>query len=46
MAVTPDGKKLYVANGKSNSVTVIDTETNQPLQEIPVGDTPWGVVIQ
>jgi YVTN family beta-propeller protein len=46
MAVTPDGKKLYVANGRSNSVSVIDTETNQSVKEIPVGDTPWGVVIR
>jgi YVTN family beta-propeller protein len=35
-----------VANGRSNSVSVIDTETNQSVKEIPVGDTPWGVVIR
>ena len=26
MAITPDGSKLYVANGRSDSVSVIDTE--------------------
>ncbi|NJD36063.1 MAG: hypothetical protein FIA96_14740, partial [Betaproteobacteria bacterium] len=46
MAVTPDNKKLYVANGKSNSVSVIDTLTDKVIKEIPVGDTPWGVFIQ
>ena len=46
MAITPDGRKLYVANGRSNSVSVIDTETNQKLADIAVGELPWGVVIR
>jgi YVTN family beta-propeller protein len=46
MAITPDGKKLYVANGRSDSVSVIDTETNQKVKDIPVGERPWGVVIR
>lgn len=46
MAVTPDGRKLYIANGRSNSVSVIDTATNAVSKEIPVGELPWGVVIQ
>jgi YVTN family beta-propeller protein len=46
MAITPDGKKLYVANGRSNSVSVIDTATNAVSKEITVGELPWGVVIQ
>jgi YVTN family beta-propeller protein len=45
MAITPDGKKLFVANGRSNSVSVIDTEKLQVSSEIKVGETPWGVVI-
>ncbi|HEV2007899.1 MAG TPA: hypothetical protein VGQ88_04165 [Burkholderiales bacterium] len=44
--MTPDGKKLYVANGRSNSVSVIDTETYQKLTDITVGELPWGVVIR
>jgi YVTN family beta-propeller protein len=46
MAITPDGKKLYVANGRSNSVTVIDTEQLTPSGEVKVGEMPWGVVIR
>jgi YVTN family beta-propeller protein len=46
MAVTPDGSKLYVANGRSNSVSVIDTVTHRVLREIPVGQLPWGVAIR
>jgi YVTN family beta-propeller protein len=46
MAITPDGRKLYVANGRSNSVSVIDTERLETIKEIPVGELPWGVVIR
>jgi YVTN family beta-propeller protein len=45
MALTPDGGKLYVANGRSNSVSVIDTAARQKVAEIKVGNTPWGVLI-
>jgi YVTN family beta-propeller protein len=46
MAITPDGKKLYVANGRSNSVSVIDAIELKIIGDIKVGDTPWGVVIR
>jgi YVTN family beta-propeller protein len=45
MAITPDGKKLYVASGRSNAVSVIDTESNRNIKEIPVGELPWGVLV-
>ena len=45
MALTRDNKKLYVANGRSNSVSVIDTTTRKVVKEIPVGELPWGVAI-
>ena len=46
MALTPDGKKLYVAVGRSNAVAVIDTVTYAKVAEIPVGELPWGVAIR
>ena len=46
MAITPDGSKLYVANGRSNSVSVIDTASARKLADIAVGELPWGVVIR
>jgi YVTN family beta-propeller protein len=45
MALTRDGAKLYVANGRSNSVSVIDTAKNVRIKDIAVGDTPWGVSV-
>jgi len=46
MALTPDGRKQYVACGRSGSVSVIDTERNARIAEIPVGKLPWGVAIR
>jgi YVTN family beta-propeller protein len=45
MAITRDGAKLYVANGRSDSVSVIDTAKNVRVKDIAVGKTPWGVHI-
>ncbi|MEY9913155.1 putative alpha-1,2-mannosidase [Catenulispora sp. MAP12-49] len=36
-AITPDGKRLFVANNNTNNVTVIDTTTNQVIATVPVG---------
>ena len=46
MAITPDGSKLYVANGRSGSVSVIDTASYKKLADITVGELPWGVSIR
>jgi YVTN family beta-propeller protein len=43
MDVTPDGKRLLVANSDNGSVTVVDTATNKAVREIAVGDKPEGV---
>jgi YVTN family beta-propeller protein len=52
VAVTPDGAKLYVTNNSTDqpeldpdTVSVIDTETNTVIDEIPVVNQPSGVVI-
>jgi YVTN family beta-propeller protein len=45
MALTSDGKKLYTANGPSNDVSVVDTDSLKVLKTIPVGKIPWGVAI-
>jgi len=46
MALTGNGAKLYVANGRSNNVSVIDTENNKLLRTLDVGLLPWGVAIR
>ncbi len=37
-----DGKKVFVANGMSNTVTVIDAATKKVIETITVGDNPVG----
>jgi YVTN family beta-propeller protein len=46
MAINENGKKLYVANGRTNDVSVIDLEKNSLIKTIAVGKLPWGVVIK
>jgi YVTN family beta-propeller protein len=45
VAVTPDGKHAYVANGGSNNVSVLDTATNTVVATVPVVSGPIGVGI-
>jgi YVTN family beta-propeller protein len=35
-----------VANGRSNSVSVIDTASASKVAEIAVGELPWGLAIR
>jgi PQQ-dependent catabolism-associated beta-propeller protein len=45
VAVSPDGRHLYTANGLSGDVSVIDAVANRPLATVKVGGKPWGVVV-
>jgi len=40
VTLTPDGKRAYVANAGSNSVSVIDIAARKAITEIPVGQVP------
>jgi YVTN family beta-propeller protein len=40
LTFTPDGKRLYVANAGSNSVSVVDVTARKELLQIPVGQVP------
>jgi YVTN family beta-propeller protein len=45
VAVRPAGGTVYVANKRSNNVSVIDTATNAVTGPIPVGSEPGGVAV-
>jgi YVTN family beta-propeller protein len=45
VAVTPDGKRVYVANYSSSSVSVIDTATNNLVDTVSVGGSPDDIAI-
>jgi len=40
ITLTPDGKRAYVANAGSNSVSVVDIASRKELTQIPVGQVP------
>ena len=40
LALSPDGKKLFVPNYYGGTVTLLDTETNKLLHTVAVGDQP------
>lgn len=43
MDVSPDGRRLLVANPDNGTVTVVDTAARKVLHEVKVGDKPEGV---
>lgn len=40
VTITPNGARAYVANGGSNSVSVINVRSRTAVAEIPVGEVP------
>ena len=45
IALSPDGKYLYSANGPSNDVSVVDLATNKETARVKAGESPWSVAI-
>lgn len=43
--ITPDGKRLYVANEDAGRVTIVEVETGRIVKEVKVGEEPEGVKI-
>ena len=44
LALSPDDKMLFTANGPSNDVSVVDVATQSVVRKIKVGEHPWGVI--
>jgi len=45
VALSPDGRFAYTANGLTDDTSVVDTRTMQVTQTIKVGTRPWGVAV-
>ena len=43
--VTPDGKRVYVTNGRGKTVSVIDPATDSVTISVEVGMRPWGLAL-
>ena len=46
VAISPDGKTVYTANGPSNDVSVVDVASRTVTARIPVGSGPWGIALR
>jgi YVTN family beta-propeller protein len=45
-ALSPDGKQLYISNGRGESVAVIDVAGRKVARLIDgVGPRPWGIAV-
>ena len=45
LAVSPDGRRLYVLCEKSDEVRVVDTVTGRMVKTVPVGHIPRGLTV-
>jgi len=45
IGTSPDGKTIYTANGPSGDVSFIDAITGTVSRKVPVGGSPWGIVV-
>lgn len=45
LALSPDGKTLYVAENLADSLAVIDVANREVIQRLPVGRYPYDVVV-
>jgi YVTN family beta-propeller protein len=45
IALSPDGKKLYAANGASDDVSVIDIVARKEIKRVKVGAGPRGIAV-
>jgi YVTN family beta-propeller protein len=45
IAISPDSRYAYIANGRANQVSVIDVPARAVVASIAVGQRPWGVAL-
>jgi YVTN family beta-propeller protein len=45
LAITRDGRRLYVSTGRGKMVAVVDTKTEKVLSSFEVGTRPWGIAL-
>ncbi|HZE07939.1 MAG TPA: hypothetical protein VE110_04205, partial [Gemmatimonadaceae bacterium] len=45
VAISPDGRTVYTADGLSDTMSVIDARTRKVVSTVRVGRQPWGVAV-
>lgn len=46
LALSPDERTLYTANGLSGDLSAVDLVQNRTVDRVALGDKPWGVVVR
>jgi YVTN family beta-propeller protein len=45
VALSPDGRLAYTANGLTDDMSVVDVGTMKVLRTVKVGTRPWGIAV-
>jgi len=45
IAVTPDGRTIYVSTGRGSQVVAVDAATDSVTGSVAVGKRPWGIAL-
>jgi YVTN family beta-propeller protein len=45
VALSPDGRRLYTADGTADHISVLDTGTLKPIDVVASQGRPWGVAV-
>jgi|TARA_B110000305_G_scaffold232720_1_gene288121 PQQ-dependent catabolism-associated beta-propeller protein len=45
LALSKDESKLYVANGLSDDMTIIDTKKRKAIRSVKTGEVPYGILV-
>jgi quinoprotein dehydrogenase-associated probable ABC transporter substrate-binding protein len=43
LALSPDEQRLYVANGRARTISVVDLKSDELVANLRVGARPWGI---
>jgi YVTN family beta-propeller protein len=43
--MAPDGKRVYISNGRGGTVSAIDVATDSIRASVAVGQRPWGIAL-
>jgi YVTN family beta-propeller protein len=45
IGVSPDGRKIYTANGPGGDVSIVDVASASVDRRIAIGGSPWGIAV-
>jgi len=45
LAISPDGKYLFSANGPSDDISVVDLAAGKEVLKVKSAGSPWGIVV-